>query len=59
MQYELDARRRIIGVETVSSTGGYTITCRRNLDLETQVLTARHLYLSNLETSYAESQCHA
>jgi len=55
MRFELDSHRRTIGVTTVPSSNGETITQRRNLDLEAKVLTARHLYLANLEAD----QCQA
>lgn len=55
MRFELDSHRRTIGVTTVASSNGETITQRRNLDQEAKVLTARHLYLANLEAD----QCQA
>lgn len=55
MRFELDSHRRTVGVTTVASSNGQTITQRRNLDLEAQVLTARHLYLANQE----DTQCQA
>ena len=56
MRFELDSHRRTVGVTTVASSNGQTITQRRNLDLEAKViLTARYLYLANLE----EAQCQA
>jgi len=55
VRFELDSHRRTVGVTTVPSSNGETITQRRNLDLEAKVLTARHLYLANLE----DAQCQA
>ena len=55
MRFELDSHRRTVGVTTVASSNGQTITQRRNLDLEAQVLTARHLDLANQE----DTQCQA
>lgn len=55
MRFELDSHRRTVGVTTVASSNGQTITQRRNLDLEAKVLTARHLYLANIEAH----QCQA
>ena len=53
MRFELDSHRRTVGVTTVASSNGQTITQRRNLDLEAAVAIARHLYLANLE----DTQC--
>ncbi len=50
MRFELDSHRRTIGMTTVASSNGQTITQRRNLDHEAKVLTARYLYLANIET---------
>jgi len=55
MRIELDERRRTIGVDTVASSSGYTITRRRNLDLEAQVIVARHIYHANLAETEAEA----
>ena len=55
MRFELDSHRRTVGVTTVPSSNGQTITQRRNLDLEAKVLTARYLYLANIEAD----QCQA
>ena len=55
MRFQLDSHRRTVGVTTIASSNGQTITQRRNLDLEAKVLTARHLYLANLE----DTQCQA
>lgn len=55
MRFELDSHRRTVGVTTVASSNGQTITQRRNLDLEAKVLTARHLYLANQE----DTECQA
>lgn len=53
MRIELDERQRTVGVDTVPSSSGYTITRRRNLDLEAQVMVARHTYHANLEEAEA------
>lgn len=58
MRIELDERRRIVGVDTVASSSGYTITRRRNLDLEAQVIAARHIYHANLAEAEAEAGAH-
>ena len=55
MRFEIDSHRCTVGVTTVPSSNGQTITQRRNLDLEAKVLTARHLYLANIEAD----QCQA
>lgn len=53
MRIELDEHQRTVGVDTVPSSSGYTITRRRNLDLEAQVMVARHTYHANLEEAEA------
>lgn len=55
MRFELDSKRRAVGVTTVASSAGYTITSREFLDHRAKVLTARHVYLANLEAD----QCQA
>lgn len=55
MRIELDEYQRTIGVNTVPSSSGYTITQRRNLDLEAQVIVARHIYHANLAEADAEA----
>ena len=55
MRFELDNHRRTVGVTTVASTAGYTITSYEFLDHRAKVLTARHLYLANREAD----QCQA
>ena len=55
MRFELDSHRRAVGVTTVASTAGYTITSYEFLDHRAKVLTARHLYLANREAD----QCQA
>lgn len=53
MRFELDHQRRTVGVTTVASSNGQTITQRRNLELEGKLIAARFLYLASLE----EWQC--
>jgi hypothetical protein len=55
MRFELDSHRRTVGVTTVASSAGFTITSHEFLDHLSKVLTARHVYLANLESD----QCQA
>jgi hypothetical protein len=49
MRFVLDTHRETVAVDTVASRNGTTITRRRSLDHEAKVLTARYIYLANLE----------
>ena len=55
MRFELDHLRRTVGVSTVASSAGYTITSREFLDHQNKVLTARHVFLCNVEQAQCET----
>ena len=54
MRFQLDSHRRTVGITTVASSAGYTITSHEFLDHRAKVLTARHLYLANLEADQCQ-----
>lgn len=50
-----EERAGIVGIDTVASRNGTTITRARYLDHEAKVLSARHIFLSNTEAHSAGS----
>lgn len=49
MRFILDNTREIVGVTTVASSAGYTITSHEFLEHRAKVLVARVLHTANLE----------
>lgn len=53
MRFVLDHAREIVGVTTVASSAGYTITSHEFLEHRAKVLVARLLHAANVELANA------